>query len=122
MCIFVWGKTARTNSFACCNPMENSTDIRCQMKDMTPKYSTMQIHIGSLIREELRRQGHNNAWLAERIGLTPRALQKIFNKQSIDTHQLLLICTALQTDLFKHYSQSLSIQQHPDAKGSDSPE
>ena len=82
----------------------------------------MQVHIGSLIRKELRRQGHNNAWLAERIGLTPRALQKIFNKQSIDSHQLLLISAALQTDLFKHYSQSLSIQLHTDAEGEESTE
>ena len=43
----------------------------------------MQIHIGSLIREELRRQGRTNAWLADKIGVTPRALQKIFNKTRI---------------------------------------
>lgn len=82
----------------------------------------MQVHIGSIIREELRRQGHNNAWLAERIGITPRGLQKIFNKQSIDSHQLSLISAALQTDLFKHYSQSLSIQSHTDAEGEKSTE
>ena len=70
----------------------------------------MQLHIGTLIREELRRQGHTNAWLAEQIGVTPRALQKIFNKQSIDTHQLSLICSALHTDLFQPYSEKLAIQ------------
>lgn len=70
----------------------------------------MQPHIGTLIREELRRQGHTNAWLAEQIGVTPRALQKIFNKRSIDTYQLSIICTALHTDLFQHYSECLAIQ------------
>ena len=30
----------------------------------------MQIHIGNLIRDELRRQGHTNEWLAESIGVT----------------------------------------------------
>ena len=43
--------------------------------------NNMQIHIGAAIRNELRRQGKTNAWLAEQIGITPRTLQKIFNKQ-----------------------------------------
>lgn len=64
----------------------------------------MQIHIGNLIRDELRRQNHTNAWLAEQIGVTARTLQRIFNKPSIDTQQLLLICKVLHTDFFKYYS------------------
>ena len=68
----------------------------------------MQIHIGTAIRDELRRQGQPNAWLAEQIGITPRALQKIFNKASIDTEQLAAICHALGTDLFRLYSDSLA--------------
>lgn len=68
----------------------------------------MQIHIGNLIRDELRRQGHTNAWLAEQIGITPRHLQKIFNKPSLDTHLLFTISRALGTDLFKIYSDALS--------------
>ena len=68
----------------------------------------MQIHIGSLIREELRRQGRTNAWLADKIGVTPRALQKIFNKTSIDTQQLSIICAALDRDLFHCYTEWLN--------------
>ena len=64
----------------------------------------MQIHIGNLIRDELRRQGHTNAWLAEQIGVTPRTLQKMFNKSSLDTQQLLLVSQALGTDFFQFYS------------------
>lgn len=67
-----------------------------------------QIHIGNLIRDELRRQGHTNQWLANRIGITPRTLQKLFNKSSLDTQQLLTICRALGIDLFRHYSDSLA--------------
>ncbi len=67
----------------------------------------MQIHIGNAIRDELRRQGHTNTWLAEQIGVTPRALQKIFHKPSIDTQQLATICTALHADLFRLYSDQL---------------
>ncbi len=69
----------------------------------------MQIHIGSLIREELRRQGHTNEWLADRIGVTPRTLQKIFNKRSINTEQLEIISHALGVDFFSCYSNSLSL-------------
>lgn len=68
----------------------------------------MQIHIGHLIREELRRQGHNNEWLADRIGVCPRTLQRIYNKPSIDTQQLLRISQALRTDFFHPYTALLS--------------
>lgn len=68
----------------------------------------MQIHIGNLIRDELRRQGHTNQWLADRIGITPRTLQKLFNKPSIDTQQLLTISRTLGVDLFRHYSYTLA--------------
>ena len=67
----------------------------------------MQIHIGNLIRDELRRSGHTNQWLADRIGITPRTLQKLFNKSSIDTQQLLAISCALGVDLFACYSAIL---------------
>lgn len=67
----------------------------------------MQIHMGNLIRDELRRQGHTNAWLAEKIGVTPRTLQKLFNKPSLDTQQLFVISQALQIDLFQRYSDLL---------------
>ena len=68
----------------------------------------MPIHIGSLIRDELRRQGHTNEWLAERIHVHPRTIQKIFCKQSIDTQQLFLISQALGVDFFCFYSAELS--------------
>ena len=70
-----------------------------------------QIHIGNLIRDELRRQGHTNQWLADRIGITPRTLQKLFNKPSIDTQQLLAISRALGVDLFACYSSHLYSEQ-----------
>lgn len=69
----------------------------------------MQIHIGNLIRDELRRQGHTNEWLADQIGVTPRTLQRIYNKPSIDTQLLLRISQTLRIDLFHPYSQALSI-------------
>ena len=64
----------------------------------------MQIHIGQIIREELRRQGHTNEWLADRINVHPRTVQKIFLKSTIDTQQLLAISQALEVDFFRLYS------------------
>lgn len=66
------------------------------------------IHIGELIRKEMRRQGKTNAWLAEQIGVTPRTANKIFSKKDIDTAQLLHISKALQHDFFGYYSKLIN--------------
>ena len=65
------------------------------------------IHIGSIIRDELRRQGKTNAWFAKEINVNHRTVNKIFLKGVIDTHQLLLISQALGVDFFKYYSKLL---------------
>ena len=67
----------------------------------------MQIHIGNLIRDELRRQGLTNQWLADQLGIDRRTLQRLYNKPSIDTQQLFRISKILEVDLFKHYSEQL---------------
>lgn len=74
----------------------------------------MQIHIGNLIRDELRRQGHTNQWLMERIGVSERTLQRLFNKSSIDTQQLFLISSVLNTNFFRHYSNALPTPSYTD--------
>lgn len=74
----------------------------------------MQIHIGNIIRDELHRQGHTNAWLMERIGVSERTLQRLFNNPSIDTQQLFLISTALSTDFFRPFSDHLTAQSNAD--------
>ena len=71
------------------------------------------IHIGELIRKEMRRQGKTNAWLAEQIGVTPRTANKIFSKKDIDTAQLLHISKALQHDFFGYYSILINDQYSP---------
>ncbi|MBO6052057.1 MAG: XRE family transcriptional regulator [Bacteroidales bacterium] len=65
------------------------------------------VHIGSLILNELRRQGRTNRWLAERINVHPRTINKIFQKSVIDTQQLLHISYALGVDFFEVYSKLL---------------
>ncbi len=66
-----------------------------------------QIHIGSIIREELRRQGKTNGWLAEQINVNPRTINKIFLKSIIDTQQLFQISQVMGVDFFKFYSDEL---------------
>lgn len=63
------------------------------------------IHIGNVIKEELRRQGRTNKWLAEQIHVNPRTVNKIFLKSVIDTQQLFVISKAMDYDFFKHYSK-----------------
>lgn len=67
------------------------------------------VYIGQLIKKELRRQGKTTAWLAEKIYVNPREIYRIFNKESINTQQLLLISNALKCDFFKYYSQSIEM-------------
>ncbi len=67
----------------------------------------MQVPIGQLIRDELRRQGKTNRWLATQIHVNPRTINKIFLKGVIDTHQLFLISKALDVDFFKVFSEAL---------------
>jgi plasmid maintenance system antidote protein VapI len=65
-------------------------------------------HIGSIIRNELRRQGKTNGWLAKEINVNPRTVNKIFLKSVIDTHQLLQISQVLGVDFFRYYSELLT--------------
>lgn len=66
------------------------------------------IHIGETIRMEVRRQGITNEEFAERICVTPRTVNKLFNKTSIDTHRLFIVCKVLGVDLFALYSEMLA--------------
>ena len=66
----------------------------------------MQIHIGNLIRDELRRQGHTNQWLADQLSVERSTVQRLFNKPSLDTQQLLRISKVLGKDMFAYYSNA----------------
>ena len=65
------------------------------------------LHIGQIIREELRRQNKTNKWFAQELNLNPRTINKLFQKQYIDTAQLLQISEVLKVDFFKYYAEKL---------------
>ncbi len=69
-----------------------------------------EIHIGNIIKEELRRQKRTNQWLAEQLSINIRTVNKIFLKQIIDTEQLFMISQVLKKDLFKLYSEKLELE------------
>lgn len=68
------------------------------------------IHIGLIIKRELRKQNKNNRWFAEQLSVNIRTVNKIFLKEIIDTEQLFQISYFLKVDLFEHYSKELSKQ------------
>ena len=69
-----------------------------------------EIHIGKIIKEELRRQKRTNQWFAEQLSINIRTVNKIFLKQIIDTEQLFMISHVLKKDLFKLYSEKLELK------------
>ena len=66
-----------------------------------------EIHIGKLIRDELRRQGRGATWFAAQICCERTNVYTIFKRKSIDTELLLRISQVLDHDFFQHYTAKL---------------
>ncbi|MCD7721070.1 MAG: hypothetical protein LUI09_02450 [Prevotellaceae bacterium] len=65
------------------------------------------MHIGSLIRKELKRSGHTVTWFAAQICCTRTHAYKIFRKESIDTGLLERVSRTLGHDFFQDLSKGL---------------
>ena len=65
------------------------------------------IHIGHLIREQLRKDQRSASWLAREIGCTRNHVYKVFRKSSLDTDLLLRISKAMQFNFFRYYTAEL---------------
>lgn len=59
------------------------------------------VHIGQLIRSELKRQGRTVAWLAAKIYCEKSNVYKLFRRKSIDLEQLMRISEALDHNFLK---------------------
>jgi DNA invertase Pin-like site-specific DNA recombinase len=66
------------------------------------------INIGERIKEELLLQERSVTWLANKLGCTRMTIYRIFEKQSIDTQQLLQISRILNHDFFSEMSEDLN--------------
>lgn len=86
-----WGIRMPTSS-----RRENSTNFMAEL-----------IHIGHIIREELRDQGRTVTWLAQQLNTHRRACYRIFDNYSIDTQLLFRISKLLGKNFFAIYSKSL---------------
>ena len=62
------------------------------------------IHIGRLIREQLKADNRSVSWLAREIHCTRNHVYKIFNKPSLDGDLLLKISVAMNFNFFQFYT------------------
>lgn len=74
------------------------------MSSPTPEASRTPLHIGELIRAEVRRQRFPVTVLAGRLCCDRTNIYKIFARQSIDTDLLRRISAALDHDFFADIS------------------
>ncbi len=62
------------------------------------------IHIGHLIREQLKADQRSSSWLAREIGCSRNHLYKVFRKPSLDGELLLSISLAMNFNFFQYYT------------------
>lgn len=62
------------------------------------------IHIGQLIREQLKADQRSASWLAREIGCTRNHLYKVFRKPSLDGELQLCISLAMKFNFFQYYT------------------
>jgi lambda repressor-like predicted transcriptional regulator len=89
------------------------SNIRTSIKGLCqPRlvFSSM-VHIGQKIEETLREKGMSVMAFSKKIKRSRNVVYDIFNRTSIDTELLLLICKALETDFFKLYSERLQTKK-----------
>lgn len=63
------------------------------------------VHVGNLIKKELKRQHLSYAWLADAIYCTRPNIYKIVQRQHIDTESLTRISRALRHNFFADLAQ-----------------
>ena len=62
------------------------------------------IHIGQLIRTQLKVDERSVSWLAREIGCSRNHLYKVFRKPSLDGELLLCISLAMNFNFFQYYT------------------
>ena len=62
------------------------------------------IHIGHLIREQLKADDRSVSWLAREIHCSRNHVYKIFNKPSLDGDLILKISVAMNFNFFQYYT------------------
>lgn len=63
------------------------------------------VHIGQLIRQELKEQGRSVTWLAKNLNCSRSNVYIIFDKPTLDTSVLMQISKLLGVDFFRYYTK-----------------
>ena len=66
------------------------------------------IHIGELIKKQVKIKGIRVSWLAEQLHCHRNNIYKIYEKQWIDTHILMQLSKCLNHDFFMDLSKYLN--------------
>ena len=66
------------------------------------------IHIGHIIRQELRNKGYTLSWLARELNCSRSNVYKFLDKASLDTSLLMQISLLVGVDFFRYYTDELN--------------
>ena len=66
------------------------------------------IHIGQLIREQLKADQRSASWLAREIGCSRNHVYKVFKKSSLEADLILKISIAMSFNFFQYYSAEVN--------------
>lgn len=69
------------------------------------------IHIGSIIEQEMRRQGHTATWFAQELYCNRQNVYNIFKRKSIDTDLLMRISLVLHCNFFERFVQGYELEK-----------
>ena len=64
-------------------------------------FTMKDIHVGNMIKKELKKQSRSVKWLAKEIYCEKSNIYKMFNRKSIDLGQLMLISNVLQHNFLR---------------------
>ncbi len=65
------------------------------------------IHLGNMIKRELKAQGRSVSWLARTINMERSSIYKIFDRNSLDVGLLIRISVVMDHDFFLDVSKKM---------------
>ena len=65
------------------------------------------IHLGNMIKRELKAQGRSVSWLARTIHMERSSIYKIFERNSLDVGLLIRISIVMDHDFFSDVSKKM---------------
>ena len=87
----------------------------CNRKLLPKIRTTVMIHIGKEIKDELRRQRCGVTWFAQQLHCDRTNVYNIFKREGIDTRQLQRISEILHRNFFALYCQEYSMTVENDS-------